>query len=140
MKDYYLIQEGDKEYLNVVMDYFPENLYQSIKKKSMNPSLIKIYIYQILRGLMFMSFQDIAHRDMKPHNVLVNPSSNKVVICDFGSAKQLIVGNLFYKKRWTKFSLHLFTLLQSTWTYLWSHRLHMPNRYLVNCMYFSLND
>jgi len=80
------------------MDYFPENLYQSIKKKPMNPSLIKIYIYQILRGLMFMSFQDIAHRDMKPHNVLVNPSSNKVVICDFGSAKQLVVGepNLAY--------------------------------------------
>lgn len=60
----------------------------------MHPSLIKIYIYQILRGLMFMSFSDISHRDMKPHNVLVNPLNNKVVICDFGSAKQLIQGNL----------------------------------------------
>ncbi len=56
----------------------------------MNVSLIKIYMYQILRGLMYMSFQDIAHRDMKPHNVLVNPQTNKVVICDFGSAKQLV--------------------------------------------------
>lgn len=63
----------------------------------MNPSLIKIYIYQILRGLMFMSFQNISHRDMKPHNVLVNSSSNKVVICDFGSAKQLVVGNFLLK-------------------------------------------
>lgn len=99
MKDYYLTQEGDKQYLNVVMDYFPENLYQSIKKKPMNPSLIKIYMYQILRGLMFMSFQDIAHRDMKPHNVLVNPSSNKVVICDFGSAKQLILGIFIFNLR-----------------------------------------
>jgi glycogen synthase kinase 3 beta len=56
----------------------------------MNPALIKIYIYQILRGLMYMSFTDIAHRDMKPHNVLINSQTNKVVICDFGSAKQLI--------------------------------------------------
>jgi serine/threonine protein kinase len=45
---------------------------------------------------MFMSFQDIAHRDMKPHNVLVNSTSNKVVICDFGSAKKLIEGNLIH--------------------------------------------
>lgn len=61
----------------------------------MNPYLIKIYIYQILRGLMYMSFHDISHRDMKPHNVLVNPSTNKVVICDFGSAKQLVQGKKF---------------------------------------------
>lgn len=81
------------------MDYFPENLYQSIKKKPMNPLLIKIYIYQILRGLMYMSFQDIAHRDMKPHNVLVNSLTNKVVICDFGSAKQLVKGNFYQYHR-----------------------------------------
>lgn len=55
MKDFYMTQEEDKEYLNVVMDYFPENLYQTIKKKPMNPSFIKIYMYQILRGLMYMS-------------------------------------------------------------------------------------
>lgn len=77
------------------MDYFPENLYQSIRKRPMNPSLIKIYMYQILRGLMFMAFQNIAHRDMKPHNVLVNASTNKVVVCDFGSAKQLVTGMFF---------------------------------------------
>lgn len=74
------------------MDYFPENLYQFIKKKSVNSSLVKIYIYQILRGLMYMSFHSISHRDMKPHNLLVNQQTNKVVICDFGSAKQLVKG------------------------------------------------
>lgn len=61
----------------------------------MNPNLIKIYIYQILRGLMYMNFHDISHRDMKPHNVLVNQLTNKVVICDFGSAKQLVIGIFF---------------------------------------------
>lgn len=33
MRDYFLTYEGDKEYLNVVMDYFPYNLYQVVKKK-----------------------------------------------------------------------------------------------------------
>ncbi len=62
----------------------------------MNPALIKIYIYQILRGLMFMNFSSIAHRDMKPHNVLINRETNKVVVCDFGSAKQLVKGIFFF--------------------------------------------
>lgn len=33
MRDHYLTYEGDKEFLNVVMDFFPHNLYQVIKKK-----------------------------------------------------------------------------------------------------------
>ena len=33
MRDHYMSVEGEKEYLNVVMDYFPYNLYQIIRKK-----------------------------------------------------------------------------------------------------------
>ena len=35
---------------------------------------------------------------MKPHNVLIDRSTNKAVICDFGSAKKLVNGekNLAY--------------------------------------------
>jgi len=33
MRDYFLTYESDKEYLNVVMSYFPYNLYQVVKKK-----------------------------------------------------------------------------------------------------------
>ena len=33
---------------------------------------------------------NVCHRDIKPHNVLVDPVSNKVVMCDFGSAKKLV--------------------------------------------------
>ena len=43
-----------------------------------------------------MDMCSISHRDMKPHNVLVNSQTNKVVICDFGSAKQLVKGNYFF--------------------------------------------
>lgn len=34
----------------------------------------------------------VCHRDIKPHNILVDPNSNKVVMCDFGSAKKLVKG------------------------------------------------
>lgn len=80
------------------MDYFPYNLHQTIKKKILNPTLIKIYMFQILKGLNYLATLSIAHRDMKPQNVLVDVSKNKAVICDFGSAKQLVKGepNLAY--------------------------------------------
>ena len=39
-----------------------------------------------------MHERSIAHRDIKPHNILVNKAIHKVVICDFGSAKQLVKG------------------------------------------------
>jgi len=32
----------------------------------------------------------ICHRDIKPHNILVNPNHHKLQLCDFGSAKKLI--------------------------------------------------
>ena len=30
--------------------------------------------------------------NIRPHNILVDPNSNKVVMCDFGSAKRLVKG------------------------------------------------
>lgn len=74
------------------MDFYPYNLYQIIKRKELPSSLIKIFLYQLLRGLNYLTTISIAHRDIKPQNVLVNLATNKVVICDFGSAKQLIEG------------------------------------------------
>ena len=75
------------------MDYFPDNLYQAIKKKEISPLLTKVYIYQIFRGLSYLSMLSIAHRDIKPQNILVDKFKHLLVISDFGSAKQLVKGN-----------------------------------------------
>ena len=52
----------------------------------------------MLRGLNYLTILSIAHRDIKPHNILIDRLTHKAVICDFGSAKQLIKGetNLAY--------------------------------------------
>lgn len=92
MKDYFFSTEGSEEYLNVVMDYFSDNLYQVIKKKELTPLLIKMYTYQMLRGLNYLSGLSIAHRDIKPQNILIDRNTHKLVICDFGSAKKLVKG------------------------------------------------
>ena len=47
---------------------------------------VKVFLYQILRGLKYLHSSGILHRDIKPGNLLVN--SNCVLkICDFGLAR-----------------------------------------------------
>jgi len=53
---------------------------------------IKLYSWQMLRGLSYIHSLGIAHRDIKPENILVNPKTQQVKICDFGSAKELEEG------------------------------------------------
>ena len=67
-------------------------MYQTIKRKELTPLLIKLYAYQIIRGLNYLSMLSISHRDIKPQNILVDKNKNTVVICDFGSAKKLVRG------------------------------------------------
>ncbi len=90
MKDSFITHEGEDEYLNIVMGYYSDNLYQVIKKKEMSPDIIKIAIYQVLRGLNYLSMLSIAHRDIKPQNILYDKHTKNVIICDFGSAKKLV--------------------------------------------------
>ncbi|KAL5017645.1 hypothetical protein ScPMuIL_007234 [Solemya velum] len=47
---------------------------------------VKVFLYQILRGLKYLHASRVLHRDIKPGNLLVN--SNCVLkICDFGLAR-----------------------------------------------------
>ncbi|KAL4383526.1 hypothetical protein GQ457_15G026280 [Hibiscus cannabinus] len=53
----------------------------------------KLYAYQICRALNYLHHVvGVCHRDIKPQNILVNPHSHEVKICDFGSAKKLVPG------------------------------------------------
>ena len=78
------------------MDYYEHNLFESIQKyskKNIMPRLkYKVYAYQLFRSLLYLKKISIAHRDIKPQNILVNEDKLKLVMCDFGSAKQLKPG------------------------------------------------
>jgi len=50
--------------------------------------LIKNIINQLMNGIQFIHEKGIVHRDLKPLNILI--SKNKIKICDFGIAKQII--------------------------------------------------
>ena len=84
----------DEIYLNLVMNYVPENLNRLNKslfekKEQLPVFLIKLYCFQIARALNYIHNKKICHRDIKPQNILLDPQTNRIYICDFGSAKLL---------------------------------------------------
>ncbi len=48
--------------------------------------------FQMFRGLGYLHYHRIAHRDVKPENLLVSAVTGVLKICDFGCAKKLSPG------------------------------------------------
>ncbi|BGP40201.1 regulator of ime2 [Rhodotorula kratochvilovae] len=95
---YELSQESEDElFLNLVLEYVPETLYRvyrtfTKRKERMPELLIKLYVYQTLRALAFVHSVGICHRDVKPHNLMCDAETGRLVLIDFGSAKVLKPG------------------------------------------------
>ena len=87
----------EETFLNIVMDYVPDTVHKVMKTytrmKQIPPTLLaKLYTYQLLRSLAQMHAVGICHRDIKPQNLLVDPETHLMKLCDFGSAKKLVAG------------------------------------------------
>lgn len=89
--------KNDEVFLNLVLEYVPETVYrvsrQYAKLKQPMPLIhVKLYIFQLCRALGYIHSLGICHRDIKPQNLLLDPNSGVLKLCDFGSAKILVKG------------------------------------------------
>ncbi|EDO16971.1 hypothetical protein Kpol_1041p29 [Vanderwaltozyma polyspora DSM 70294] len=96
LKYYFYEKDSHNEiYLNLIIDYMPQSLYQRLRhfvhRRSPMPRFeIKCYMYQLFKALNYLhDSANVCHRDIKPQNLLVNPDLLELKLCDFGSAKQL---------------------------------------------------
>jgi serine/threonine protein kinase len=106
--------EKDELYLNLVLEYVPETVHRVVKHyNKMNQRMpliyVKLYTYQICRALAYIHGSiGVCHRDIKPQNLLVNPHTHQLKLCDFGSAK-VLVRTIYSSKYISYFTCHLNT-------------------------------
>ena len=79
----------DKEYLYLVLDYFPggDLRYHLSKRFRFNESQIKFIISNLLLSLNYLHNNNIIHRDIKPEN-LVFDDRGYLHLTDFGIARR----------------------------------------------------
>jgi len=86
-------------YIKLYMYVFPQLSLEASSLSNLQftnvylcPHLFLCYRYQLLRSLAYIHCLGICHRDIKPQNLLLNPHTGVLKLCDFGSAKILVAG------------------------------------------------
>jgi serine/threonine-protein kinase len=77
--------EGSSPFL--VMSYAPNGTLRQRHPKGtrLSTSLVVSYVKQVADALQYIHNQQLVHRDIKPHNMLLGPN-NEVLLADFGIA------------------------------------------------------
>ncbi|CAE8615424.1 unnamed protein product [Polarella glacialis] len=83
--------------LNLVLEFLSDTLHRIIKhynqlQKKMELHYVRLYLFQLVRGLGFIHGRGIVHCDIKPQNLLMDGKTQTLKICDFGTAKRMIFG------------------------------------------------
>ncbi|KAJ8526486.1 hypothetical protein K7X08_028963 [Anisodus acutangulus] len=151
--------DKDEVYLNLVLEYVPETVHRVIKhynklNQRMPLILVKLYTYQIFRALCYIHHTiGVCHRDIKPQNLLVNPHTHQVKLCDFGSAKVKREPNIsyicsrYYRAPELIFGATEYTTAIDIWSagcvlaeLLLGQILGTPTREEIKCMNPNYND
>ncbi|XP_016303375.1 cyclin-dependent kinase 14-like [Sinocyclocheilus anshuiensis] len=77
-----------KETLMLVFEYVHTDLCQYMDKHpgGLHPDNIRLFLFQLLRGLSYIHQRYILHRDLKPQNLLIS-DTGELKLADFGLAR-----------------------------------------------------
>ena len=86
-----------KESLTFVFEYVQTDLSKYLEKNpgGLNPKNVKIFLFQLLRGLSYCHQRRILHRDLKPQNLLIS-DLGELKLADFGLARAKSVPSRTY--------------------------------------------
>lgn len=59
------------------------SIFKLILFQDLSDEHIQYFVYQILRGVLYMHSANVVHRDLKPSNILANKNCD-LKICDLG--------------------------------------------------------
>ena len=75
--------------LYLVFEFMEQNLLELLEETpaGLPPPLVRLYAFQLCRALEWCHRHGVAHRDVKPENLLVSPAAALLKLCDFGFAR-----------------------------------------------------
>ncbi|KAJ3677671.1 hypothetical protein LUZ60_003395 [Juncus effusus] len=82
--------------LYLVFEYMDLDLKKFIRshrqtQDTISPKTVKILMFQLCKGMAFVHGRGVLHRDLKPHNLLMDRSSLMLKIADLGLSRAYIV-------------------------------------------------
>lgn len=85
MRDLQRLDDGS---LALIMSYIPGYTLEKIVEKAgkIEPETTAWITERLLNGLLYLHHHGVIHGDIKPQNVIIQPSTHSVVLVDFGLA------------------------------------------------------
>lgn len=75
----------DTPCIYLVQELLDADLRQVIESNNrLSHDYVKLFFYQLLRGVKYIHSANVLHRDLKPSNVMINVNSLELMIGDFG--------------------------------------------------------
>jgi len=76
--------------LYLVFEYVDRNLLEILEQypNGLDQNLVKRFIYQLCKSIIYIHNNEMIHRDIKPENILIT-NDLQVKVCDFGFTRSL---------------------------------------------------
>ena len=77
--------------LYLVFEYVERNLLQVLESRpgGLHPAKVRLFTWQLVKAIAACHERGVAHRDVKPENILVSRDGETLKLCDFGFARVL---------------------------------------------------
>jgi cyclin-dependent kinase-like len=77
--------------LYLVFEYVERNLLQVLESRpgGLHPAKVRLFTWQLVKAIAACHERGVAHRDVKPENILVSRDGETLKLCDFGFARAL---------------------------------------------------
>ncbi|KAK2964534.1 putative Casein kinase II subunit alpha [Blattamonas nauphoetae] len=83
---YDIVRDAESKMFGFIFEEIDNDDFRELYPK-LQPFEVRYYLYQILKSLDFAHSRGIMHRDIKPHNIMIDHSQHKLRVIDWGLAE-----------------------------------------------------